>query len=57
MTSNPPKSESPDEFLKENNIKGYDETLTEHQPKSTIAKDAIPSLRQPKEATDCKDCR
>lgn len=56
MASNPPKSESPDEFLKENNIKGYDKVLVDQEPKSTISKDAIASLRQPKESTDCKDC-
>ena len=56
MAGNPPKSESPDEFLKENNIKGYDEVLVNHPPKSSISKDAISSLLQPKENTECKDC-
>lgn len=56
MAGNPPKSESPDEFLKENNIKGYDEVLVNQPPKSNISKDAISSLLQPKENTECKDC-
>jgi hypothetical protein len=56
MATNPPKSESADEFMKANGLKGYDEVLVDKPEPSTISREALKSLRQPKEDTECKDC-
>jgi len=58
MPKKPPKSESPDEFLKQVGLPGYDETLTEPgATKPSIDKDLLKSLYQPKDGTESKDCK
>jgi hypothetical protein len=57
--TNPQKSESSDEFLKRNNIDGYDPTVVDSEQKPTIDTSQIPALNQPKEkgsAAPCKKC-
>lgn len=56
--SHPPRSESPDEFLKREGLKGYDGYMAPKDPGPTIDKSLIQALRQPKDDTekDCKDC-
>lgn len=53
------KSESPDEFLKRNNLAGYDESVLESSQRPTIDLSSIEATNQPKEngsATPCKKC-
>jgi hypothetical protein len=58
MMPNPPKSESPDEFLKQAGLPGYDPTLTEPgAAKPSINKDMLGALHQPKDGTESKDCK
>lgn len=56
---NPPRSESPDEFLKREGLTGYDGYMAPKDSGPTIDKALIRALRQPKDDTqkdDCKDC-
>lgn len=57
----PPRSESPDEFLKRNQLAGVDGGLVPIDPVlPTIDKAKIQALVQPKETTtgpDCDDCK
>jgi hypothetical protein len=56
--SKPPKSESPDEFLKQVGLPGYDSTMIEpNTSKPSINKDMLESLHQPKDGTESKDCK
>jgi|LakMenE18May11ns_1017448.scaffolds.fasta_scaffold9953183_6 hypothetical protein len=51
------RSESPDEFLKNAGLTGYDPTLTPKETTPTIDKLKIKSLNQPKDGTESKDCK
>lgn len=53
----PTRSESPDEFLKNAGLAGYDATLTPKEPAPTIDKSKITALNQPKDGTESKDCK
>lgn len=53
------RSESPDDFLKRNNLDGYDRQLAYKDPAPTIDKGKIGALRQPKDTVsddECKGC-
>jgi len=54
----PKKSESPDDFLKRNNLQGYDVGVTGEEKKVTIEKSQIAAIFQPREAgSECKECK
>jgi len=57
MPATPQKSESPDEFLRRNNLQGYDLGVTGEEKKVTIDKSRIAAIFQPRETgSECKDC-
>lgn len=57
MSNTPIKSESPDEFLRRNNLQGFDEGEFDQKSKSVLNRELIKSIFQPKELDgDCNDC-
>jgi hypothetical protein len=54
---NPTRSESPDEFLKNAGLAGYDSTLAPKEITPAIDKMKIQALNQPKDGTESKDCK
>jgi hypothetical protein len=57
--TNVTKSENPDEFLKRNNLPGYDESILDSKQNPKIDISQIPAINQPKEkgsAAPCNKC-
>ena len=57
--SRPPRSESPDDYLKRNGLDGFDRQLASKDVRPTLDKGKIGALRQPKDTVsdgECNDC-